>query len=201
MAIRAIILDIGGVLLHERDYSKRTEWESRLGLAQGELERLVTGSELAKLAPSGKIDEREIWRAVASKLGLTDAQTWELQSDFWACEQLDTEFVAFLKSLCPRYRMAILSNAWSDAHKFHDAKFHFNSWVELSIYSAEVHLLKPDPHIYQLMLSQLKLQANECMFVDDKLINVQAAKALGMKGVCYRDSAQAIKDIKKILDA
>ena len=199
MTIRAIILDIGGVLLHERDYSKRTAWESRLGLAHGELNQLVLNSELATRAPYGDIAEQEIFRTVASQFGLTDEQTWELQSDFWSPEQLDTEFIEFLKSLRPKYRLAILSNAWSDARKFHDAKFHFNTWVELSVYSAEVHLLKPDPRIYKLILSQLNLAANECVFVDDKLINVQAAEALGMKGVCHRDSAQAISAIKSLL--
>ena len=196
MSIRAIILDVGGVLLHERDYTQRFEWETRLGLAQGELTRLVLDSEPAKLAASGQVSEREVWQAVASQFGLTDEQTWELQRDFWSCEQLNTEFVEFLKSLRPQYRMAILSNAWSDARSFHNAKFHFDSWVDITIYSAEVKLLKPDPHIYQLALSQLNLAANECVFVDDKLSNVHATQAIGIQGVWYRNTEQAMSDIQ-----
>jgi epoxide hydrolase-like predicted phosphatase len=199
MPIRAIILDVGGVLLHEGDHTKRFAWEARLGLAHGELTRIVLDSEPAKLAASGRVSEREVWRAVASKLELTDEQTWELQRDFWLSEQLDGEFIEFLQNLHPKYKIGILSNAWSDARSFHNAKFHFDSWVDISIYSAEVKLAKPDPRIYQLMLSQLNLVADECVFVDDKLANVQAAEALGMQGVCYRESAQAINDIQTCL--
>ena len=198
MPTRAIILDVGGVLLHERDHAKRYEWEQRLGLAQGQLTRLVLDSELAALAPLGQVTEREVWQAVASKFGLTDEQTWELQRDFWSSEQLDATFVEFIQGLRPQYKIAILSNAWSDARSFHNAKFHFDSWVDIAIYSAEVKLLKPDPHIYQLVLSQLNLAADECVFVDDKLSNVQAAEALGMQGVWYRDAKQAMHEIKSI---
>jgi putative hydrolase of the HAD superfamily len=72
--------------------------------------------------------------------------------------------------------------------------------MDFAIYSAEVKLLKPDPHIYQLTLAQLNFAADECLFVDDKPTNVQAAEALGMKGVWYRDTEQAINDIKKCLN-
>ena len=65
MPIRAIILDVGGVLLHERDHTKRLAWEAHLGLAQGELARLVLDSELAKHAASGEVTERQVWQAVA----------------------------------------------------------------------------------------------------------------------------------------
>lgn len=200
MPIRAIILDVGGVLLHERDHTKRFEWEARLRLAQGELTHLVLDSELAKHAASGEVTERQVWQAVASKLGLTDEQTLELQRDFWASEQLDTIFVEFIQSLPPQYKIVILSNAWSDARSFHNAKFKFDTWVDVAIYSAEVKLLKPDPRIYQLALSQLNLPADACIFVDDKQSNVQAAEALGMKGVWYRDAKQAMHEIKKYLD-
>ena len=84
--------------------------------------------------------------------------------------------------------------------RFHNARFKFNTWVDLAIYSAEVKLLKPDPRIYQLALAQLKLPAEACVFVDDKLVNVQAAQALGMQGVWYRDTWQTINDIKECLD-
>jgi hypothetical protein len=58
--IRAIILDVGGVILHEKDHAKRFVWESRLGLPQGELTRLVLDSEPAARAASGQVAEREV---------------------------------------------------------------------------------------------------------------------------------------------
>ncbi len=198
--IRAIILDVGGVILHEKDHTKRFEWEARLGLPQGELTRVVLGSEPAARAASGQVSEREVWQAVGIRLGLADEQILELQRDFWASEQPDPELVQFLQGLRPRYKIGILSNAWSDARTFHNARFKFDTWVDAAVYSAEVKLLKPDPRVYQLALAQLKLPAAACVFVDDKLANVQAAQTLGMLGVWYQDTRQTIEDIQACLD-
>jgi hypothetical protein len=60
MLIRAVILDVGGVLVHQRDHDKRHEWEARLGLPQEELTRLVFGSPLAARAASGEVSEADV---------------------------------------------------------------------------------------------------------------------------------------------
>jgi len=199
MPIRAVIFDVGGVIVHEGDYTKRIEWETRLGLPAGQLTRLVLDSEPAVYAASGQVTERQVWQAVGSWLGLDEAHILELQRDFWSSEQLDITLVQFIQSLRPRYKIGILSNAWSDARSFHDAKFKMNTWVDVQVYSAEVKLLKPDPRIYQIVLDQLKLPAGECVFVDDRPENVQAARSLGMKGVVCRDTQQTIDDIEACL--
>ncbi len=199
-SVRAIILDVGGVILYERDHTRRYEWEARLRLPQGELTRLVLESEQAKHAAIGQYSEREVWRAVAEKLGLPAEEIPRLQWDFWFSEQLDVALVEYVQSLRPRYTIAILSNAWSEARAVHEKRFRFSDWVDVQIYSAEVKLLKPDPRIYQLALSQLALAAHECVFVDDRLVNVQAAESVGMKGVWCRETQQTIDDIQAFLD-
>ena len=200
MPIRAIIFDVGDVILHERDFSKRTEWEKRLGLAPGELTRIVQGSEPAPYAAAlGQVSEHQIWETVAQQLGLDEAQIPELQRDFWSSEQLDTVLVQFIQSLRPKYKIGILSNAWSDARYFHNTKFKMNTWSDAAVYSAEVKLCKPDPRIYQLILDQLQLPADECVFVDDKPANIQSAQVLGMRGVLCRETQQTIDDIHAYL--
>lgn len=199
MSIRAIIFDVGDVILHERDYTRRAEWETRLGLAPGQLTRLVQASEPAALAASGQVLERQVWQAVGNQLGLNETQILELQRDFWSSEQLDLPLVQFIQSLRPRYKIGILSNAWSEARSFHNAKFKMNTWVDAAVYSAEVKLLKPDLRIYQLILAQLNLPANECVFVDDKPVNIQAAQALGLQGILCCETRQTINDLRACL--
>ncbi len=199
MPIRAIIFDVGNVLVHERDFTKRTEWEKRLGLGPGQLTRLVHDSEPAAGAPSGEVAECRVWQTVGKQLQLDNAQIAELQRDFWSSEELDTTLVQFIQSLRPRYKIGILSNAWSEARYFHNTKFKMNAWSDTAVYSAEVKLLKPDPRIYQIVLNQLQLSANECVFVDDRLINVEAAQALGMQGVLHHETQQTIADIRACL--
>ena len=43
------------------------------------------------------------------------------------------------------------------------------------IASCEVHINKPDPRIYQALLDKYQLKASECVFIDDRRENVQAA--------------------------
>ena len=199
MPMRAVIFDVGGVLLHETEHAKRSEWETRLGLLPGQLTRLVMDSEPAAHAATGQVSERQVWQAVGAQLGLDEARSLELQRDFWASEKLDITMVRFVQSLRPRYQVGILSNAWSDARAFHNAKFEMNTWADVQVYSAEVGLLKPDPRIYRIVLDQLALPAAACVFVDDRPENVQAAQALGMKGVVCRDTQHTIDDVRAAL--
>ena len=140
-----------------------------------------------------------MWKQVGGQLGLPDDQLPELQRDFWAGEQLDTELVQFIQSLRPRYRIGVISNGWSDARHFHNSKFKMNTWTDVAVYSAEVKRVKPDPRIYQLALERLDVKPEESVFVDDVLVNVEAARALGMCGVQFQNTAQAIADVKQCL--
>ena len=61
---------------------------------------------------------------------------------------------------------------------------HFDGGVA----SCEVHINKPDPRIYQALLDKYQLQAEECVFIDDRLENVQAAFALGFAGIQMKET-------------
>ena len=59
---------------------------------------------------------------------------------------------------------------------------------------------KPDPEIYELTLERLGgVPAEQCLFVDDIEVNVEAARELGMTAVHYRDNDQAIAEIRAAL--
>jgi HAD superfamily hydrolase (TIGR01509 family) len=69
----------------------------------------------------------------------------------------------------------------------------------VSIFSAEVSLAKPDPRIYHLILDKLGVEASQAIFVDDFQANVDAANALGMHGVSFKNSLQARQDVMQII--
>ncbi len=48
------------------------------------------------------------------------------------------------------------------------------------VVSGEEKLLKPDPAIYHRALERFGLKADEALFIDDRLINVEGARAVGM---------------------
>jgi len=199
MTIRAVIFDIGDVLLRMENHDKRHEWEARLGLSREDLTHLVFDSNVAARAVTGEVPEEAIWKYVAETLRLSDEQLPQFQRDFWEGDQLDADLAQFMQTLRPRYKVGILSNAWSDARAVLNQKFDLDSYVDDAIYSAEVKLAKPDVRIFQLALERLGVRAEEAVFVDDVLENVQAAQSLGMKGVQFKSTEQTINEIVKYL--
>ena len=65
--------------------------------------------------------------------------------------------------------------------------------------SYTVHLAKPDPAIYQTLLDRYGLKAEECVFLDDTVRNVEAAQALGIAGIVETSQEQAKKELETLL--
>lgn len=65
--------------------------------------------------------------------------------------------------------------------------------------SHTVKLTKPEHPIYELLLSRYGLTAQECVFIDDRLDNVNAAKELGIHGIQFLNITQAKADLEKLL--
>ncbi len=198
MATRAVISDIGGVLIRVEHPAGRSEWEARLGLAEGAVARAMFESEMALRAALGEVPESEVWKYATAALGIDERSLAAFMRDFWRGEELDIELVKFLRGLCP-VKFGIISNAWSDARAALNRKYNMDTLADLIVYSAEVKLAKPDPRIYRLALEQLDVAPEEAIFVDDVPENVKAARALGMRGTLFQNTSQVIDEIKGYL--
>jgi putative hydrolase of the HAD superfamily len=201
MPIRAVIFDMGGVILRTENQEGRRKWEMRLGLKERELARIVFASETSARATVGQGTDVDVWKYVASVLNLTDAQAEELQQDFWSGDRVDAALVQFIRDLRPRHKTAILSNAWSGAREAITNKFDLGDAVDAIIISAEEGIAKPDARIYRITAERLGVRPEESVFVDDVKENVDAARALGMRGVQFKDTPQAIKEVASFLNA
>lgn len=62
------------------------------------------------------------------------------------------------------------------------------------IVSADVHAVKPEPEIYLALFRRFGLAPGECFFVDDREENVEAGRALGMPGFCFRQNVPELCD-------
>ena len=69
------------------------------------------------------------------------------------------------------------------------------------LFSADEGLVKPDPAIYRLLTARYGLRPEECLFVDDKEENVQAAKALGWSGYLFDGDVEALEKTLTALTA
>jgi putative hydrolase of the HAD superfamily len=67
------------------------------------------------------------------------------------------------------------------------------------VISGEVQMMKPEPEIFEYMLRRYELTPGNTVFIDDLQPNVQAAKALGIHTVWFRDAAQCEKELDGLL--
>lgn len=78
--------------------------------------------------------------------------------------------------------------------------FDFLQKMDGGIFSCDVHLLKPDPAIYQTCLEQYQLTAEHCLFIDDRKDNCEAAQQFGIHTVHFRSFEQAHADAQRLLE-
>lgn len=93
-----------------------------------------------------------------------------------------------------------LSN-WSSKLLEVKAKFSVFGLITDELVSKDVHLLKPDPAIYQAFLGKFHLDATSCLFIDDKPENIAGCRKVGMNGIRFNREhpAETIKEIKNLL--
>jgi epoxide hydrolase-like predicted phosphatase len=200
MSIRAVIFDLGGVLVRTEDRTPRTQLADRLGLTYNELSALIFDSPSAHQAMKGEITAAEHWEAAQEALGIPQDEIEKMKLDFWGGDTLDENLVNYLRDLRPQYKTALLSNAWDDLRQMIEEEWKIDDAFDEIIISAEVGLVKPDASIYQRMIADLDIVPAEAVFVDDFPENVAGARSQGLHAVQFNDSDQALRDLSQFLD-
>lgn len=82
--------------------------------------------------------------------------------------------------------------------KFAEASRHFPFLTRFDgiIVSAHERLLKPDRRIYELLCSRHALAPENCLFIDDSPLNVEGARAIGMRGHLFTAPEQLRAELK-----
>ena len=198
--IKAIIWDMGGVLIRTEDRGPRDRLARKYGVTTQALEREVFHGPSGIQATLGEITSDEHWLNVAKKLNLDRNDLKSFISEFWRGDRLDQDLVAYIRDLKGKYRSGLLSNAWSDTRKMLTHQHPCLDAFHEAVFSAEVGLMKPDAKIYQLILKKLGTAPETSIFVDDFPENIDGANAIGMHGILFTNPAQVISEIDMILN-
>lgn len=97
------------------------------------------------------------------------------------------------------YKVYFLSN-WSEF--LMNAKpgiMDFTKLCDGGIFSCDVHMVKPDPEIYKLLMKKYNLIPDECIFIDDMDRNIEAANVLGINGIVYEGYELTRQNVEKII--
>jgi len=196
---KAVIFDMGGVLLRSKDPAPRDAIARRFGTTREELEKFVFRGPTSVRSEIGEVSDIFHWQTVLKHFGHSEEDPKKIYAEYFSGDDIDQWLLEFAESLKPNLKIGLLSNAWVDSRKRLGALFHFIEIFDVSIFSAEVKARKPEPEIYRIMLEKLDAKAEECIFIDDFPENIEGAKKLGISTILFKDTQETIRKINSML--
>lgn len=200
--IKNIIFDLGGVLLDVD--MKRTFMEFQKlgidtslftskpadapsGVPQATVCEGITVNGIMALYQTGDISTSDFFSAIlkACRPGTTVDQVRDAwNSCLFTIPQHRMDAVLQLRK---RYNVYMLSNTndahwvYLLAHQFATPGADLATHFDRVFVSHEMHLAKPNPAIYQQLLTEIGAQPEECLFLDDATVNTSAAASIGIR--------------------
>ncbi|MBP9667597.1 HAD-IA family hydrolase [Candidatus Saccharibacteria bacterium] len=184
---RAVIFDCFGVLT-ESTYKK-----FYAHYLHNDPEKIQEAKRLDHLANMGTLSTEGLNYQFAALANISVGELQAFISQYYANTELLDYIAAHLK---PRYKIGFLSNVASDLM---DTLFTVDQQAIFDdvLLSYQVGMAKPAAEIFQLSAARLKVQPEECIFVDDIQQYCDAARAQGMRAITYND----FQDFKAELEA
>jgi epoxide hydrolase-like predicted phosphatase len=201
MSIKAVFFDLGGVILRTEYQAPRQRLAESFGMDYDDIDQVVFGggpNGSAAKATVGAIAEEEHWLNVMKILKQPVDEYERIRDEFFGGDILDHDILYFLRSMKPKYKVGLISNAWSGLRDF-IVREKFDDVFDHMVISAEVGVAKPDARIYQIALEQFEVSPNEAVFVDDFIENIEACEKLGMQGIHFKTPESAMQQLKKLL--
>jgi 2-haloacid dehalogenase len=96
------------------------------------------------------------------------------------------------------YPLYGLSNWSHETFPYARAKYAFFDLFDDMVISGAVGYVKPEPEIYQILLDKIGRPAQECLFIDDSLPNIQQAEKLGIMGIHFQAAEQLRLELRKL---
>ncbi len=186
--IKAIVFDVGGVLLDNAWPAMLEHYTTHLNVEQGRFVEVY--EDIVNEWQSGSIREEVFWERMCRRLERNMPKSESLWLDGFkkAYKEKDDVF-KLIKSLKEKgYKIGLLSNTEVPIMHFLIEKQYQH--FDVFIYSCGIGLIKPDREIYEETAKQLTVLPEETIFIDDKEENVEGAKKIGMIGVQFKDAKQ-----------
>jgi putative hydrolase of the HAD superfamily len=188
---RALLIDLGGVLLSDDLPACAARWAARLGIAEAALLAAVYGGSDDQVL-TGRVSEPDWWRTVQARLGLSPALTAELRRDVAALGTPDQTLMAVLARVPAR--VAIVSNAWPHLRERAAVLA-----ADVVVLSCDAGWAKPDPRIFRAALTHLGAAPADALLIDDTPAHVAAARALGLAAHRHRGTAGTVAAIERFV--
>ncbi|GHU42404.1 haloacid dehalogenase [Clostridia bacterium] len=196
--IKNIIFDIGRVLA---DFAWK-ETLTNLGIDKGDFTELsnatVKSPFWGEFDRSAESDEDILLHFIenAPHQEANIRLAWEHIQDMIHCYPYTYAWLQELKAA--GYHRYYLSNYPRKIYEITKDEIGFIREMEGGLFSFDVQLIKPEEEIYLELLHKYNLKAEECVFLDDKAINIKTSESLGIAGIVFRSQEQAVKELRDL---
>jgi putative hydrolase of the HAD superfamily len=194
--IRTIFSDLDGVIRHW-DNGQLFELETQYGLPKGYL--FQCAFQPARLMPAitGAISH-ELWCSTLEQhLSVqTDASTAKALVRAWLASPfiIDYELLAELKRLFPQAALVLVTNATTDLLSSLKGTAVLAAIDEV-VNSSAIGVAKPDAAFYKVALERAQTSADQALYIDDSLQNCEAARALGIRSIHFKDREGCLREL------
>jgi len=178
--IDAILFDLGGVLIELAGVERMLAWSPSLGTTE-ELWRRWLGSPAVRGYETGRTDRAAFADAIIVEFGLPIGRDAFLDEFAWWPKTLHPQAKGLLASLAPHYTLASLSNTNELHWERFERQWSLPSMFHHNFPSYAVGKLKPDADYFEHVLDTIDVRPEHALFVDDNRINVEAARAVGLR--------------------
>ncbi len=199
--LKHIIFDLGAVL-YDIDYQLTANEFKALGVQNFDaLYSQFHANELFTNLETGKITATEFYRSIAPycSKGTTDAEI----RTAWNAMLLGFRqtSIRYLPALATKYELYVLSNTNQIHYQQVEADYlqqfgnsNFKTLFKKCWLSYEIGYRKPDQEVFEYIITNAALEPQECLFIDDTNINVDAGNAAGIPSVLLKQG-DFIEDI------
>ncbi|WP_033311682.1 HAD-IA family hydrolase [Streptomyces iakyrus] len=192
----AVLCDLDNVIRFY-DLTRLARLEQLAGLAEGTTTRVAYAPETDLPLLLGKIGKEQwVETIVRGLLGeVSEPQARELGTALAEAPfRADEVVVTMLRRIREHMPLVLVTNATLELES-DLASLGLSDLAHHVVSSARVGVAKPDREIYEIAAERAETAVERCLFVDDRLENIEAAVALGMTGLHYREP----EDLRKVL--
>jgi len=196
--IKALFWDVGGVLLTNAwDHTQREAALQHFHVDQTEFaerhELSVSSFERGKITIDEYLDRVVFYKPRSFSRD-------EFKQFIFSLSEPNEEALAFARQLTGsgKYLMGTINNESRELNQYRIERFGMRAIFDVFVSSCFVGLRKPEEAIYRLALDVTQQAAEECCFIDDRALNLEVAKRLGMHTIEMDDVKQLRADLRKL---
>jgi putative hydrolase of the HAD superfamily len=187
LGLRAVVFDYGMVLTGPQDPEAYATLLRLTGLPANRFESIYWLDRHAY--DEGKLTGRQFWQKLLRDAGIPEKDGLVEELNLWDGRMWTTQNPAMLAwQLALKQRgikTAILSNMGDNVLANIERTFDWLPRFDVLVWSYQLLMAKPEPAIYLHTLRELGVAPDEALFIDDRRENIEAAQALGMRGIVF----------------